>query len=287
MLKTVDNLKMTINDFTVSYNDSGSDNTTVIICIHGFPLNKSMWDKQAEALNKDYRVIAYDVRGHGNSDSGIGDFNIELFVNDLICLMDTLKLDKAVLCGLSMGGYIALNAIEKYPERFEALVLSDTQCIADTPEAKEKRLKAIENIKENGVEKYANESIKNLFSPESLLTKKDEVAVVREMIVNTPMQSLFKTLLALAERKETCSKLQDIKLPVLIMAGSEDKITPPAVAQQMHEKIQHSVLKIIDYAGHLANLENPDDFNYQLKYFLQGAFLKNNFAYKLLTVCKS
>lgn len=259
------NIEITVNDLTVSYNDEGENGAPVIIFIHGFPFNKSMWDKQVKALKENYRVIAYDVRGHGDSDSGTGDFSIDLFADDLLSLMDELKIDKAMLCGLSMGGYIALNAVEKDPDRFDALILSDTNCIADTSEAKEKRLKTIESIKKNGVEKFAEESIKNLFSPESLSTKEKEIAHVREMILNTSKKSLYKTLQAFYERKETCSKLHDINVPVLIMVGEEDKITPLEAAQMMHEKIEDSVLYIIEHAGHLSNLENPTDFNNQLE----------------------
>ena len=175
MHKTGDNIKMFINDHNVSYYDAGSDNGTVIIFIHGFPFNKSMWDKQTAALKDNYRVIAYDVRGHGSSEAGMGNISIDLFVADLICLMDTLKLAKVVLCGLSMGGYIALKAIEKFPKRFEALILSDTQCAADTDEAKAKRLKTIEHIKEISVEEFAEESIKNLFAPESFRSEERRV----------------------------------------------------------------------------------------------------------------
>jgi 3-oxoadipate enol-lactonase len=266
------NIEITVNDLTVSYNDEGENGAPVIIFIHGFPFNKSMWDKQFKALKENYRVIAYDVRGHGNSDAGKGDFSIELFANDLLSFMDALKIDKAMLCGLSMGGYIALNAVEKYPDRFDALILSDTTCVADTPEVKEKRMKAIESIKKAGVEKYAEESIKNLFAPESLSTKKEEIAAVREMIVNTSKQSLYKTLKAFYERKETCSKLKDINIPVLIMVGKEDKITPPEAAQMMHEKIEDSILYIIENAGHLSNIENPFDFNNQLEEFFSTVY---------------
>ena len=163
---------MIINNLLVSYTDEGKEGSPVIIFIHGFPFNKSMWNLQVESLKDDYRLITYDIRGHGNSDAGNEDFSIDLFANDLIGLMDALKIDKAILCGLSMGGYIALNAIEKHKERFDALILSDTQCIADTPEAKEKRIKAIESIRKTGVEKYAEESIKNLFASESFTTRR-------------------------------------------------------------------------------------------------------------------
>jgi 3-oxoadipate enol-lactonase len=227
-----------------------------------------MWNSQVESLKDNYRPITYDIRGHGNSSAGNEVFSIDLFANDLISFMDTLKIDKAIMCGLSMGGYIALNAIEKHNERFDALILIDTQCIADAPEAKEKRIKAIESIRKTGVEKYAEESIKNLFALESFTTRVKEIADVREMIVKTSEQSLCNTLLALSVRKETCTKLSAIKVPVLIMVGNEDKITPPAAARIMHEKIKGSVLKIIDHAGHLSNLENPDEFNVQLKKFV-------------------
>lgn len=259
--------KIIVNYLTVSYNDAGPDGAPTIILIHGFPLNKSMWNRQMEKLEADYRVIAYDVRGHGKSDSGDDDFSIELFGQDLILLMDALKIEKAMLCGLSMGGYIALNAIENYPERFTALVLSDTNCAADTPESKEKRMKAIESIRKNGVEKYADDSLKKLFAPESFTTNSKEVDKAREMISTTSKQSLYNTLHALAKRKETCSKLPVIKVPVLILVGKEDIITPPEAAHSMHEKIKDSYLHIINHAGHLSNLEKPGEFNEQLKTF--------------------
>lgn len=266
------NIMVAVKDITISYNDEGKEKDAVIIFIHGFPFNKSMWNKQMEALKNDYRVIAYDVRGHGNSDAGTKDFSIDLFASDLLNLMDALKIDKAMLCGLSMGGYIALNAVESYPDRFDALILSDTTCTADTPEAKEKRMKTIESIRKDGVEKFADDSIKNLFASESFSTKKKEIAAVREMIVNTTEELLCKTLRAFYERKETCSKLSDIYVPVLIMVGEEDKITPLAAAQLMQEKIKESLLSIIEHAGHLSNIENPLEFNNQLKEFVSAVY---------------
>jgi 3-oxoadipate enol-lactonase len=265
-------MKIAINDIAVSFSDEGKNGARVIIFIHGFPFNKSMWNMQVEALKDKYRLITYDIRGYGNSDAGEGDFSIELFVKDLLSLMDALKIEKTVLCGLSMGGYIALKAIESYPERFDALILSDTNCIADTSEVKEKRMKAIESIRKSGLRKYADESIKNLFAPESFITREEEITAVREMIVKNSKQSLYNTLLALSVREETCSKLPEIKVPVLIMVGSEDKITPPAAAQLMHEKINGSSLHIIEHAGHLSNMENPGKFNSQLKKFIASVY---------------
>lgn len=264
------NLEMTINNHTVSYTDEGPDNAPVIILIHGFPFNKSMWNKQVEMLIENYRVIAYDVRGHGNSPGGSDDFSIELFVDDLLGLMDALKIETAMLCGLSMGGYIALNAIENFPKRFNALILCDTNCVADTPEVVDKRMKTIESIHEKGLEQYANDSVKNLFAPESFITNKEKIAVIKEMIMKTSAQSLSRTLFALARRNETCRGLANIKIAVLILVGSEDKITPPDAARLMQKKIKGSKLKIIEHAGHLSNIENSYEFNDQLLKFVSS-----------------
>lgn len=263
------NNKIITNNITVSYTDEGPDNAPVIIFIHGFPLNKAMWDKQVREFKENYRVIAYDIRGHGDSDAGSDDFSIELFVRDLLSLMDALKVDKTILCGFSLGGYIALNAIENYPERFSALLLCDTNCTADSPEAKEKRMKAIESIKEKGLEQYAEESLKKLFTPISISKQIEEIAIVREMIMKTSKQSLYKILHAMADRADTCTKLHEIKVPVLILVGKADEITPPDVALAMHEKIKSSTIHSIDHAGHLSNMENPKQFNNQLRKFFE------------------
>lgn len=272
MRKSGTNLKENINNLKVSYNDEGPDDAPVVVFIHGFPFNKSMWTPQVEALKATFRVITYDVRGHGNTDARTTEFSIDLFVKDLLGLLDVLQLDKVVLCGLSMGGYIALKAIEKHPERFSALILSDTQCIADTPEAKAKRMAAIEKIKESGVEKYTEESLPNFFAAESLHSKPAEVAKVKEMMLATSASVLTNTLHALANRQETCSKLATIAVPTLILVGKEDKITPPDAARFMEGKIPNAKLVIIEKAGHLANLENPDQFNNQLTAFLHRSF---------------
>jgi len=269
------NFRIPINNLMIGYTDEGVYDAPVVILIHGFPFNRRMWDKQVEVLKEKYRVIAYDVRGHGNSDAGTGDFSIELFAHDLISLMDSLKIEKAIICGLSMGGYIALNAIENYPERINALILCDTTCKSDTSEGIEKRMKAIESIRERGVETYADGSLKNFFANESFKTKKEIIAEVRQMMVNTTENTIIETLLALSKRKETCSVLSEIKVPVLLLVGDEDIITPPEAAIFMHKEIKGSMLGIIEHAGHISNLENPDMFNEHLSEFIALVYKEN------------
>ena len=271
------NMEMTINNHAISYTDEGPDDAPVIILIHGFPFNKTMWNKQVDMLIETYRVIAYDIRGFGNSGAGTADFSIELFVDDLIDLMDALKIETAMLCGLSMGGYIALNAMEIFPKRFSALILCDTNCIADTPEAKEKRMKSIENIQEKGLEQYASDSVKTLFAPESFVTNKEKIEVIKEIIMETAVPTISKTLVALTKRKETCTNLNRISIPVLIVVGKEDRITPPDAARMMQKSIKGSILKIIEHAGHLSNIENSYEFNIQLEKFVSSV---NNYSIK-------
>ncbi len=267
-------IEMTVNNHTISYTDEGPDHAPVIIFIHGFPFNKSMWNKQVEILIENYRIIAYDVRGHGCSSIGTDKFSIEIFVDDLLGLMDALKIEKAMLCGLSMGGYIALNAVENFPKRFGALILCDTNCMADTPEAKVKRMISIENIENFGVEYFATESIKNLFAPESFVTNKEKIAAIKEMIIGTSVESLSSTLTALSTRKDTCTGLANIRIPVLIVVGKEDKITPPDASRMMQRNIRGSILSIIEHAGHLSNIENSYEFNSHLKKFISSVYKK-------------
>ena len=135
-----------INNVTICYDDYG-DSELPILFIHGFPFDKSTWEPQMEFLKISHRVIAYDIRGFGKSIAGNEKNSISLFADDLVKFMDALAIKKAIVCGLSMGGYILLNAVNRYPEKFEAIILCDTQCIADSPEAKAKRIHTIEKVK--------------------------------------------------------------------------------------------------------------------------------------------
>ena len=155
-------LTIEVNDFNLSYDDVGEGRIPIIF-LHGFPFDKSMWKEQCEFLKTNYRLIACDIRGFGKSIDEQTSLNMSLFADDLIQFMDKLEINKAIICGLSMGGFITLNALERFPERFEALILCDTQCIADTTEVKEKRFKAIEEIEENGVAGFYEKFIKNVF----------------------------------------------------------------------------------------------------------------------------
>lgn len=169
-----------------------------------------------------------------------------------------------------MGGYIALNAIEEFPNRFEALILSDTQCIADTAEVKEKRKTTIEQIELEGTDVFMEKFIKSVFHPDSLTNKLELVESLRTVVFENSKGIITAGLSALAERSETCSSLDAIHIPTLIICGREDAVTPLAQSEFMHKQIGGSSLKIIDDAGHVSNLEQTDEFNKCILDFLNS-----------------
>jgi 3-oxoadipate enol-lactonase len=268
MREAGENIKITNSNLTINYDDYGPVYAPAVIFIHGFPFNKSMWEMQTEALKSNYRVISYDIRGFGDSPAVRSDFTLDALTADLMTLIDTLQLKKVALCGLSMGGYIALNAVEKYPDRFNALILSDTHCLPDSRETKDDKMKVIKCIKEKGLSAFADISMRYFFASTSLHKKNEAVRAAKKMILSTSVSSICNALLTLEQKQEACSKLSEIRIPVLIMVGKEDALTPPAMAMYMHEKIKDSSFYIIQYAGHLPNLENTEEFNLHLKKFM-------------------
>jgi 3-oxoadipate enol-lactonase len=261
-------LQASIDGATMHYVDAGDPAARPIVLVHGFPFSHEMWSAQITFLEKKLRVIAYDVRGHGKSDVGDGQYTLELFVDDLIGLLDHLRVEKAILCGLSMGGYIALRAIERNPERWRALVLCDTSSQADSNEAKLRRAATIRTIKRDGVKPFADAFLESAFAQAA---KDGEARLMMKKVIesNSPI-GICGTLLALAGRTDTTPALKTINVPTLILVGELDKITPPVLSKKMHDGIASSELRIIPHAGHLSNLENPAEFNKCLLDFLRG-----------------
>lgn len=261
------NLTTCINNFHISYDDLGEGSVPVIF-LHGYPFDKTMWRSQIDFLQASNRVIAVDLRGFGASKDEETSLSIGLFADDLIKFMNALSIDKAMICGLSMGGYIALNAVHRFPSRFDALILCDTQCSADSKEAKEKRYKSIDEINANGVNAFNENFVKSVFYAGSLLNKKDIVEALRTVVYSNSQHIITMGLRTLADRSETCSTLSEIKIPTLILCGREDALIPLAKAEYMHANIQDSVLKVINHAGHVSNLEQAHEFNKHLCEFI-------------------
>jgi len=260
-------LSININGFDVSYDDLG-EGSVPIVFLHGFPFDKTMWKEQLDFLKAKHRVIAFDIRGFGKSKDENSPLSIELFANDLILFIDKLGFAKVIICGLSMGGFIALNAMKRFPSLFEALILCDTQCVADSYEVKVKRYKAIKEINEYGVTSFNEGFIKNVFHKDSITNKPDLVEQLRRVVYSNSQHIITSGLVALAERSETCSILKTIQIPTLIICGKEDIVTPLEESRFMNKHIKHSIIHVINNAGHVSNLEESVIFNRLLRDFL-------------------
>lgn len=253
-----------VNGIRMNYREFGKGEPPMVF-IHGFPFNQTMWDEQVEALKGSMRIITYDIRGFGKSEQGAQRPSIELYADDLIALMDALSIQKAHVCGLSMGGYILLNAVDRFPDRFSSIVLADTQCLADSEEGKQKRLESIKNIDEKGLEVFAEKFLKGAFSPSA---PDAAVEKIRSVILQNNPEVVKAALVALAERKESCSHLKNVKVPSLIICGENDELTTLPQSEFLFNNIPGAKMHAIEKAGHLSNLEQPDAFNRHLKEFI-------------------
>lgn len=262
-------MKAVINNIAIAFEDRGDHSRTPIVLIHGFPFSRATWQPQVDVLSKSYRVIAYDVRGHGESEVADGQYMLEFFVDDFIGLLDYLSVEKATVVGLSMGGYIALRAVERNPERCHALVLCDTRSEADSNEGKLKRAASIRTVKTQGLRRFAEEFVKGVFARQTFQKKPDLVDFALGITERNSPNGICGALLALASRTDTTGSLPNIRVPTLILVGEHDLLTPPSVAQVMKERIANAELHIVPDAAHMSNLENPEAFNHFLLKFIE------------------
>src|SRR5690606_10040493 len=244
-----------------------------IIFIHGFPFNKNTWIPQLQDLPPSIQGIAVDVRGHGNTTSGHGFFSIDVFANDLLIFIKTLGLEKVVVCGVSMGGYIALRAFEINADLFSGLVLSDTHSFADTDEGKIKRFASIESVLKHGKRSFSIGFVPKVFSEKSIQQKPNAVKLVKSSIRRNTESNICATLLALAARTDTTKTLKKIKIPVLMIRGEEDTIVSNEQVKAMELLIPDVRYVEVPDCGHLPNLENPTRFNGEIRNFLISKIL--------------
>lgn len=250
------------------YVEQGPADGLPVVFLHGFPFSHEMWKPQLEAVGRSYRAIAYDIRGHGMSDVGDGQYTIEGHADDLFGFLDHMKIPRAVVVGLSMGGYITLRALQRDQTRFVAAALCDTKSEADTDEGKLKRFEAVKAVKQHGSAQFAENFARAVFDPASFERIPASVQEIKRIISHLPPLSIAGTLLALASRTDTSGFLPSITVPVLILVGENDVTTPVSSSRLMHERITGSEMHIIPRAAHMSNLENPEAFNEKLLGFL-------------------
>lgn len=258
MEKSINELKVFIN---------GDNLKKSILFVHGFPYDHLMWDSQISELKSKYQCIAYDIRGLGESPSGDGQFTIESFVDDLERIINELKLNKPVLCGLSMGGYIALRAVERMEEMFSGLILCDTKSEADGNDAKLRRSAGIKKINNEGIKKFVSDFVPTCFLKESINSSKEYAVIFNRALENNPT-GVKGCLLAMAARTDTTGYLEKIKIPVLVICGERDSLSPPESMRELASKIKDAEFVLIPEAAHMAPVENPAVVNSAIKNYL-------------------
>ncbi len=264
--KEKDGMKKTISGLSVFL--EGSSKNKSIIFLHGFPYDHTMWKAQFDALSENYFCVTYDIRGLGESPVGDGQYTMESFVDDLESIMTELKLDKPILCGLSMGGYISFRALERMEEKFFAAILCDTRSEADNNEGKLKRAAAIKRINTEGLAPFAKEFITNCFGDNYKQNHKEEFEkqIAKSSTFN-PV-GVKGSFLAMLGRNDTTEYLSKIKIPTLVICGEFDALTPPSVMKPLAEKINSAEFVVIKNSGHMSPIENPVEVNKAITKFL-------------------
>jgi pimeloyl-ACP methyl ester carboxylesterase len=253
-------MKTPVNGIHIDYQDSGGQGIPVIL-IHAFPMNQAMWADQVQALGPICRVITLDLRGFGGSDVLSGPYWMALMASDVRGLMSRLGLERAVLLGLSMGGYVAMSFYRNFPDAVRGLVLADTRAAADNPQGRERRLKSAEKAEREGTESVVDEMVQVLLSQTAIDSRPDVVQRVREIALQNRPEGLAAAQRGMAARVDSSETLASSDCPALVIVGSDDRLTTPQETVGWQRRMPNSRLEIIDGAGHLSNIEQPGAFN--------------------------
>jgi len=241
-----------------------------VLLIHGFPLCRRMWRPQIPALvAAGCRVIAPDLRGFGETPPERCPVRMETYADDLVALLDELGIEQAVVGGMSMGGYVLMSLLERHPQRVSAALFLVTRAAADDPAAKERRKLLADEALLTGPGKIADAFESVLFGAGIAQTRPELVAEVRSWMLATPPGGMAAGLLAMRERKDFIDQLAGFGTPSLVIGADQDLAIPLGHSVVLAKGLPQATLKVVEGAGHLANLEKPDIFNRYLVEFLR------------------
>ena len=257
-----------INGIRLAFDDTGTG--MPILLIHGFPLCRRMWQPQLRKLAEaGFRVIAPDLRGFGESDAVDGPYTMDQFADDVVALLDHLEIEKAVVGGMSMGGYVLLNLCERHSERLAGACFITTRATADDEAGKARRLQLARDVAKFGPQVIADAFYPVLFAEASLTERPKLVDEVCGWMMATDSRGLAGGLLAMRERPDYSAFLPAISIPSLAIGAVGDLAAPPENARAIAAAIPGCRLCIVPDAGHMANLEHPGAFNRCLLDFLK------------------
>jgi len=257
--------RLTVNGVRLAVEHRGSG--TAILFVHGFPLDRTVWQHQIDSLTG-FRRIAPDLRGMGQSDAPDLGYSMSTYAEDLGGVLDALGEGQVVLCGLSLGGYVAFEFLRRWRGRVRGLILLDTRAEADSAEGRRARDALIGRVREQGAIAAAEAMLPRFFTPQ---VSPDLIERVRTMILRTPVSGIVGALSAMRERPDSTALLETLTgIPSLVLVGAEDMITPPAIAQAMASAIPGARLMEIPGAGHLPCIEQPVPTSRAILKFLQS-----------------
>ncbi len=253
---------------TMSYRDRGEGPGDPLVLLHAFPLNGRMFEPQMKAFSGNRRVVAPDYPGFGRSPRTPAQPDVRYYAECIRGLLDRLGLERVVLGGVSMGGYVAFECMRLFPERVSGLILANTRPEPDSDEMRENRKKMAHRVAEEGVEVLIELQMERLLARSTLENDEEIVEKVRAMILESSPDGVVAALGAMRERPDSTPLLSKIGVPALVIGGEEDEISSPEVMAAMAEKIPDSRHVTLPRAGHLSNLEASDEFNVALREFL-------------------
>ncbi len=258
-----------IHGHRVAYDDQGSG--PAVLLLHGFPLCRAMWQPQVKALSgAGYRVLAPDLRGFGRSPLPPGPVTMDAYADDVIALMDDLGLGRAAVVGMSMGGYVLFNLLERYPKRLAGAVFLVTRAAGDDAAGKERRTALAKQVEEGRPQAVVEAFREILFAPATLTESPELVARVRGWLEATPAAGMIGGLLAMRERRDAIPLLPNIRVPSLVIGAEEDRAVPAEHSRVIAEGIPGARLELLSGAGHMASLEAPNAVNALLLEFLEN-----------------
>jgi 3-oxoadipate enol-lactonase len=252
----------------MSYRELGEGPGDPLVLLHAFPLDGRMFEPQMEAFSEGRRVISPDYPGFGRSPRTPAQPDIRYYAEAVRTLLDHLGLERVVLGGVSMGGYVAFGCLRLFTQRISGLVLANTRPEPDSYEIKENRKNMARRVADEGVGVLVELQMERLLARDTLENNEEVVEKVRAMILESSPNGVVAALGAMRDRPDSTPLLAEIAVPTLIIGGEEDAISSPEVMAAMAEKIPASRHVTLPRAGHLSNLENPEGFNAALKEFL-------------------
>jgi 3-oxoadipate enol-lactonase len=265
---SADTRRFTINGVNLAVEIQGEG--PAVLFIHGYPHDRRIWAHAVATLDG-FRRVAPDLRGMGQSDAPDLGYSIETYAGDLAALLDTLGIEDAVLCGLSMGGYVALEFVRRWRKRVRALVLMDTRAEADSADARRARDTAAATAREEGAAAVADALLPRMLSRGTHADSPETTEEVRRMMAATPVAGMVGALGAMRDRADSTELLPGLAgLPTLVIVGADDVLTPPTEAQAIAAAVPGARLSVIAGAGHLPPVERPAETTAALREFLEG-----------------